>query len=311
MTDLPERTPLNVVLARSQRALIAARSWTRPDGHAWLQLVVVWTSGLERKTKRGRISFPWHPLFVESDLEMLKLGIGTDDGHFLTVPGDLRPNHRKVPWRERASILAIPLPTASLDGLTFACQWLMADIPFKTVDLGALPKPRSRSADRKRHSDDLQPGALAPLNLRVAGSDRAEVWLTSVVAETSGFALGVMRQVKDGNDVDLRVLPVQYVQGGPTDDLFRFGIDYSSGARSTNLDEQCQIHRRSAQLLVVSRDYAEHSATEVAWCTPVPAQGSVTFVCQWPTAGIPLTRRQLDGATIREAAALSARMARG
>jgi hypothetical protein len=310
VTDLPERTPLNVVLARSHWALIAARSWVMSSGHASLEIVVVWRPGLERKTKRGRIGLPWHPHFVDSDAEMLKLGILTTDGRFLIVPNDIKPQHRKVPWREPASILAIPLPVASLDGITFACGWRMANIPFKAVDLGALPKPRKTSAAPKS-SPDLEPGALLPLNQRVVRNDRAEVWLTSLVAQSSGFALGVMRQVKDGSDLDLHVLPVQYLQGGPTGDVFRFGVEYASGARATNVDEQCHIRRRSAKLEVVFRDYPENSATEVAWCTPVPRSGSVAFVCEWPAAGIALTRHQLDGAAIRQAAALSTRLARG
>lgn len=310
MMSLPERTPLNALLARSRWALIAVRSLAVSDGRAWLQIVVVWRSGLERKTKRGRIGLPWQPLFVDSDAEMLKLGIRTADGRFLTVPSDVTPEHRKVPWRDRASILLIPLPSASLDALTFACQWKLADIPFKAVNLEALTKARNHSAAPKSHSD-LEPGALVPINRRVASNDRAEVWLTSLVAESSGFALNVMRHMKDGTDLDLRVLPVQYVHGGRTGDVFRFGLEYSSGARATNLDEQCHIGRRSANLHVVSRDYTENSATEVAWCAPVPATGSVAFFCEWPAAGIALTRHQLEGETIRQAAAQSTKLARG
>ena len=38
------------------------------------------------------------------------------------------------------------------------------------------------------------------------------------------------------------------------------------------------------------------------WVWPLPPEGPVAFVCEWPIADIPLTRYELDSARIRDAA---------
>lgn len=38
------------------------------------------------------------------------------------------------------------------------------------------------------------------------------------------------------------------------------------------------------------------------WLWPLPPAGSLSFVCEWPAAGMPLTTREVDAGAIREAA---------
>jgi hypothetical protein len=38
------------------------------------------------------------------------------------------------------------------------------------------------------------------------------------------------------------------------------------------------------------------------WVTPLPPPGRLEFVCEWPAAGIALTRVEVDADPIREAA---------
>jgi hypothetical protein len=37
------------------------------------------------------------------------------------------------------------------------------------------------------------------------------------------------------------------------------------------------------------------------WLWPLPPSGPVTFACEWPKYGIPLTRHEFDGNLIRDA----------
>jgi hypothetical protein len=39
------------------------------------------------------------------------------------------------------------------------------------------------------------------------------------------------------------------------------------------------------------------------WVWPLPPRGPIAFVCEWPAAGIPLTRREIDAQLILDAAA--------
>jgi hypothetical protein len=39
------------------------------------------------------------------------------------------------------------------------------------------------------------------------------------------------------------------------------------------------------------------------WVWPLPPEGSLAFVCEWPIADIPETRTEIDSALLRDAAA--------
>ena len=51
-----------------------------------------------------------------------------------------------------------------------------------------------------------------------------------------------------------------------------------------------------------------HRWSESLWLWPLPTEGRLSFVCEWPALDIPLTRADLDSAPIRDAAARSQRL---
>jgi hypothetical protein len=88
-------------------------------------------------------------------------------------------------------------------------------------------------------------------------------------------------------------------------ELLRMGVQFSDGRKATSLagfphrpDEE------PSRPVLVSRggggggghwDYG-------FWLYPLPPQGPLAFVCEWPSEGIDLTRHEIDGELIRGAA---------
>lgn len=108
--------------------------------------------------------------------------------------------------------------------------------------------------------------------------------------------------------------------GDLPDELFRAGVEFADGSKATTLD--AGPHRSSS--VVAMTALQEEAAppeesvllarggtgggqrwSQSLWLWPLPREGPLSFVCEWPALGIGLSRAAVDAALIREAAARS------
>jgi hypothetical protein len=105
----------------------------------------------------------------------------------------------------------------------------------------------------------------------------------------------------------------------PPAELLRYGVEFADGRRASNLgemlagatvalpasgDEQPEPDPANDITLIPGGGHGggRHSRQEL-WVWPLPPPGPVAFVCQWPRYGIPESRVEVDGQSIRAAAA--------
>jgi hypothetical protein len=86
-------------------------------------------------------------------------------------------------------------------------------------------------------------------------------------------------------------------------DSIRFGIQLSDGRKATNLEQPGFPGQEHPDVVLRQgggggNGYAWESNY---WAWPTPPPGVFTFVVEWPSQGIPVTRTEIDAERIREA----------
>lgn len=155
------------------------------------------------------------------------------------------------------------------------------------------------------------PGVV-PLELVVARTERVAVCVTGLAAYPSGFEFQLRTlAAPEAGDVDPHLFdaPMRYRRraSGATAEIppefLRFGIQFPDGAKVTNLATDFPDDPPDGPVLVERGGGG--SGTEWRqdmWVWPLPEAGELDFVCEWPAAGIALTRRPLETAPLRQAA---------
>ena len=91
------------------------------------------------------------------------------------------------------------------------------------------------------------------------------------------------------------------------DDLLRVGVQFSDGRKATNTGgfphrpPDFEIPPLGPVMHGGGGGGGERHWHQSQWVWPLPPGGPLAFVCQWPAAGIPLTRRELDAQLIFDA----------
>ena len=96
--------------------------------------------------------------------------------------------------------------------------------------------------------------------------------------------------------------------GGPAElppELFRFGVQYADGRKATTVGNPFPAGENVEGPVLLSRGGGGggHEWDQSYWVWPLPPLGPVTFACEWPAHGVELTRREIDGSLILDAAA--------
>jgi hypothetical protein len=106
------------------------------------------------------------------------------------------------------------------------------------------------------------------------------------------------------------------------DAMLRFGVEFADGTKATNTGDQPLTNLAGGTSHVstaASQSEAQHAPAgpvlhtggggggggnwrQDMWIWPLPPPGRLTFVCQWPEAGIELTRHDIDAQPILDAA---------
>ena len=111
----------------------------------------------------------------------------------------------------------------------------------------------------------------------------------------------------------------QHAPGGQlSEEFLRFGVEFADGRKATNVGMRLPPEGAST-LLVSAKSSGDKPASRVLWqrggggngtrysqtfwLWPLPPQGPLAFVCEWPAEEVEVSRAEIDATPILEAAA--------
>jgi hypothetical protein len=160
----------------------------------------------------------------------------------------------------------------------------------------------------------MLPGSV-PFELVVARNDRAAVAVTKLGAYPVGFELDlvVLASDEDEDELDPMIMgPMRRPGAHRADakhDMLRFGIQFSDGSKVTNVNNRRgDMHPGgdgppSAPVMNTGGGSSGGGDwRQRLWVWPLPPPGPLTFVCEWPAAGIELIRVEVDAQPLIDAA---------
>ena len=150
---------------------------------------------------------------------------------------------------------------------------------------------------------------LVPYPVRLAATDAGAIGISAIAAYARGFNVTVQaiaaRRPSRGRLYD----PLQWLEVPPgelADELIRFGIELADGTKLTNVglmafDDETDTLAEAGMFPGAGGGGDRDWETEF-WVWPLPPQGPLAFVCEWPAMGIPETRHEIDARLVRDAA---------
>lgn len=190
-------------------------------------------------------------------------------------------------------------------------------------------EPRPRGPGRPR-PPDRQPiwlgppedsfGVLVLLQLVLVRTADLAVAIPGATAYRTGFGfdLAIRRAAAKDDAFALdRTLHWLARKGSPPPELLRVGVQFADGQKATSLDtwwdyfdpqSWTQAPPSGPVLLPSGGGGGERLRSQSYWVWPLPPDGPLAFVVEWPALGVPLTQAVVDGALIRQAAAQDERL---
>jgi len=169
--------------------------------------------------------------------------------------------------------------------------------------------PEHRQPEWVGPPENVLPASF-PLALTLARTDDIGIAAQGGLAYPNGFAFRISL---------LRSKPVDSRAGDPfhqwhrarrgemTDDALRFGVQFSDGAKATLFDAHRWFGSEEKPTGPVLMQRGGTGGTRAwdfgFWVWPLPPEGPLAFVVEWPSEGIPLSRAEIDGTIVRAAAA--------
>jgi hypothetical protein len=166
-------------------------------------------------------------------------------------------------------------------------------------------------------------GVSVPVDRVVAASDSAVVTVGALTVYGTGFEFEYLVRVRDEMLGELLVesLPGWQRRRRLTSssdlppELFRFGLEFSDGSRVTTLTANVPFEVRDKQFPPVMIPQGGGGTlarwTAAWWVAPVPPKGVLGFICEWPAAGLAVTRLDIECEPILNAAARAQELWRG
>jgi hypothetical protein len=204
---------------------------------------------------------------------------------------------------------------------------------FEGLELPAWPEPEEEAYESPEWLEAPRGwlGGVVPLELLVARSHVAAVYLSRLVAYPTGFKLTINTLASSANSLGLDAfeplgLHMRRSEGGEIPpELLRFGVQYSDGRKETTFGRwhgggmsrtmfafsgEDDAPDPSTQIILTSRGGGGGAldADQNYWVWPLPPPGQVTFACEWPELEIPETQVAIEGEVIREAAGRAERV---
>jgi hypothetical protein len=175
------------------------------------------------------------------------------------------------------------------------------------------PKPWRPGAPWKR-APEHELGVDLPLGETLVDRDDLRFMLMGAVAYSTGFTLWLqfLRRPGDLDDVFQSEMDVHVHASQVTEKFLRFGVEFSDGRRATNLDEITRDRRAADShppaIYLSGRGHCHGPLGGLtAWISPLPPQGSLGVLTEWPAVGLSLTRTEIQAEPIIEASRRSER----
>jgi hypothetical protein len=152
----------------------------------------------------------------------------------------------------------------------------------------------------------------SPFELEVvlARTDGLAILAHSGLSYPNGFSFRVALQRReaqeglDGNPFHHWHRPQR---GGIPEEALRLGVQFADGAKATVFDGARwfgQADGPQGPVLLQRGGGGGNKSWDFAfWVWPLPPEGPLALVCEWPSEHVELTRAEIDAAPIREAAA--------
>jgi hypothetical protein len=159
--------------------------------------------------------------------------------------------------------------------------------------------------------DNVLPASF-PLDLVLARTDELALSVHSGRAYEYGFEFTFALYLRTARDrrTGGPMMGWHAEQGGAfDDDVLRFGISFADGRKATIFDRHRwwgdSEDRVTPDVVLMQRGGGGGGASWDFrfWAWPLPPEGPVAFVAEWPSEGVALTQTELDSALVREAAA--------
>ncbi len=145
-------------------------------------------------------------------------------------------------------------------------------------------------------------GGVASVGGLLGRSDSAVVRLLPSFAFPEGVLLGVELHARDDEVVLDALSPAGFSRGRVPGHVCRLGVLLADGGRATSVAGWAEGEPPAPQLRFVGSSGGTRSVTAQFWLWPLPPPGPLTLTVQWPDQGIPLTRTQVDGTLLHDAA---------
>jgi hypothetical protein len=179
------------------------------------------------------------------------------------------------------------------------------------------PRPSEREPEQRQPPwfgppHGVLPGVV-PVELVLAQNEEAAVCVSRLAAYPTGFEFDLITMVAPGQDeLDLDPLMFRHrrlahrrrEQEEIPAELLRIGVQFSDGSKATNTGGYG--YDQDPPPGPVMHEHGGggggRSWRQTYWIWPLPTPGPVSLVCEWPAAGIALTRVEIDAQTILDAA---------
>lgn len=183
------------------------------------------------------------------------------------------------------------------------------------------PEPPPQPPRRPWHgAPDGALGRTLALDLVIGRAEQAAVWIPALTVYPDGFEFDVqIRHRLDDEQFEHPVFMGRQVQRrrarsageGLPPELLRLGIEFADCRKATNLGDRLyhrQLDPDSEPEGPILAPAGGGGGGGGRWhhgfyVWPLPPPGPLAFVCEWPAAGIELTRNEIDSEKLRTAAA--------
>jgi hypothetical protein len=183
---------------------------------------------------------------------------------------------------------------------------------FEQPVVAVAPEPpRYRMPPWVRSPEGTLPG-IVPLELVLARTDKVAVCVAQIAAYPAGFELELTTMASDdARECDPMLFGPHHHRGPrrPGADIpremLRFGVQFADGSKATNTGARFRgPHDNPAGPVMHPGGGGGGGASwrQTLWVWPLPPPGLLALVCEWPAAGIEVTRHELDAQLVLDAA---------
>jgi hypothetical protein len=147
------------------------------------------------------------------------------------------------------------------------------------------------------------------VELVIARSASAAVYVGRCLAYPTGFELEVRVELAaDAADLDPSLNGPHHRPGSRSgsswDEMLKFGVEFSDGRKATNVSLRRPGSEAPEEPVLWGMGGGGGGGRwrQDFWVWPLPPPGPVTLVCEWPVAGIALSRAEIDAQVLLVAA---------